>query len=278
MRRFLSASAFIVATVLAAPAIAQPAQQAPPGAAQTDNEALNLALAAIQRDDHETALELLRPLARKGNRVAQHDMGVMFATGKGVRQDYTAAQSFFRMAAAQRYVPSLWSLGLVFAQGEGVRPDLLEAYKWFELARQQLEAEGEANIDRDLRPKIETALMNLEMRLGAQGVHAAKARAANWDPESGRHEANKQAINSVRTGQDYNRLCQKYAGFRKGIRAYDDMVRREGSEGNFDLTACLSMIEYAWMTKDCDGREPVVSRGAILHEGAGQLPRAHSQF
>jgi hypothetical protein len=37
----------------------------------------------------------------------------------------------------------------------------------------------------------------------------------------------------------------------------DNFVRKEAAADEFDLTACLSLIEYVRMTKDCDGREPV---------------------
>jgi uncharacterized protein len=46
-------------------------------------------------------LRLLRPLAEQGVAPAQHDLGVMYANGQGVPQDYATAVSWYRKAAEQ---------------------------------------------------------------------------------------------------------------------------------------------------------------------------------
>ena len=45
-------------------------------------------LAAARSGDFATALKEWRPLAEQGKARAQYNLGVMFATGQGVRQDY----------------------------------------------------------------------------------------------------------------------------------------------------------------------------------------------
>ena len=58
-------------------------------------------LAAIERDDYETALQLLEPLADQGLAVAQYNLGVMYRDGQGVPRDFAAAYMWFTLAAAQ---------------------------------------------------------------------------------------------------------------------------------------------------------------------------------
>lgn len=47
----------------------------------------------------------------------------MYATGRGVAQDYLEAVEWYRLAANQGYALSLKSLGIIYAQGEGVARD-----------------------------------------------------------------------------------------------------------------------------------------------------------
>jgi hypothetical protein len=49
------------------------------------------ALAALKRNDYATALRLWRPLAERGHAGAQTGLGVMYAKGLGVSQDYQTA-------------------------------------------------------------------------------------------------------------------------------------------------------------------------------------------
>ena len=53
------------------------------------------------RRDYATSLLLIRPLAEQGNASAQNNLGVHYATGKGVPQDYVSAHMWFNLSAAQ---------------------------------------------------------------------------------------------------------------------------------------------------------------------------------
>jgi len=57
--------------------------------------------AAYDRGDYATALREFRPLAEQGVTPAQVLMGIMYAYGKGVRQDETEAVKWLRQAAEQ---------------------------------------------------------------------------------------------------------------------------------------------------------------------------------
>ncbi|MDP2602812.1 MAG: tetratricopeptide repeat protein [Deltaproteobacteria bacterium] len=60
-------------------------------------------VAALNRGDHKTALAMFTKGANKGDARAQHILGVMYASGRGVSQDYNQAVSWYRKAAEQGY-------------------------------------------------------------------------------------------------------------------------------------------------------------------------------
>lgn len=59
------------------------------------------AFTAYKSRDYETALALFRPLAEKGDRDAQHNLGVMYFLGQGVSQDYVQAYAWMHLSAGQ---------------------------------------------------------------------------------------------------------------------------------------------------------------------------------
>ncbi len=57
-------------------------------------------LEAYKRGDYATALEELRPLAEQSDASAQYTLGIMYAYGEGVAQDYVLSHMWFNLAAA----------------------------------------------------------------------------------------------------------------------------------------------------------------------------------
>ncbi len=82
--------------------------------------------------DYATALKLWRPLAEKGDRQAQHHMGLMYAQGLGVPRDHAKSTQWFRKAAQAQH-----TLGLLFTNGEGVPQNYVRAYMWLSLSAKQ---------------------------------------------------------------------------------------------------------------------------------------------
>jgi TPR repeat protein len=74
------------------------------------------AQAADQKGDHATELQILRPLAEQGNALAQLGLGVMYASGQGVPQDYAQAVVWYRKAAEQGDADAQTLVGLMYAQ------------------------------------------------------------------------------------------------------------------------------------------------------------------
>ena len=94
-------------------------------------------LAAYQRGDYATALQLWRPLAEHGDVDVQTTLGVMYANGQGVPPDYAEAVRWYRKAAEQGFAAGQYNLALMYAKGQGVRQDQAAAMTWFHKAADQ---------------------------------------------------------------------------------------------------------------------------------------------
>ena len=81
IRRLMPILAVAISPAFATPALSQ--------------SQFDLGLAAYERQDYATAYRQWRPLADQGNASAQHNLGLMYERGQGVRQDYAAAVSWY---------------------------------------------------------------------------------------------------------------------------------------------------------------------------------------
>jgi uncharacterized protein len=122
---------FVVAVMLTGAAVAGPLEDG---------------LAAYVRGDYAEALRLWRPLADQGHAAAQFNVGVMYATGRGVAQDNGEAMTWYRSAADQGNASARFNLGLMYATGQGVAQDYAEAAKWYRQAATQGHADAQYNL------------------------------------------------------------------------------------------------------------------------------------
>src|SRR5262249_59169113 len=88
------------------------------------------ATAAYGKGDYPTALRLLRPIADQGLAKAQILLGVMYAMGQGVVQNYDEAMKWYRRAADQRDAAAQAALGGVYAHSLGAPPHETKAKRW----------------------------------------------------------------------------------------------------------------------------------------------------
>jgi TPR repeat protein len=92
------------------------------------------AIAALERRDYTSALQLLRPLAENGNPDAQINLANMYFDGNGVPQDYKESVKWYLFAADQGSVDAQIALGFLYEYGDAVPQDYVQAHKWFDLA------------------------------------------------------------------------------------------------------------------------------------------------
>ena len=63
-------------------------------------------------------------------------VGLLYAEGQGVVQDYAETVKWYKLAAAQGDAGAQFNLGWLYANGQGVVQDYAEAVKWWKLAVQ----------------------------------------------------------------------------------------------------------------------------------------------
>lgn len=114
MRAFIFAA---LAVVLAVPVAAQDFDEG---------------LAAYERGDYATALQVWRPLAEQCSAAAQYRLGVMYAYGIVVDKDYKKARAWYEKAARQGDPRAAYELGLMYELGRGVIEDRHQAAYWFQ--------------------------------------------------------------------------------------------------------------------------------------------------
>ena len=72
--------------------------------------------------------------AEQGDVVAQTNLGVMYAHGRGVAQNIAEACAWYRKAAEQGYANAQFKLGVMYANGRGVVQNDAEACVWYRKA------------------------------------------------------------------------------------------------------------------------------------------------
>lgn len=150
---------------------------------------LDDALQAYKAGQFGPAAELLAPLAKSGNAVAQQHLGMLYYHGRGVKEDELAAAELWKKSASQGNVEAMFrlayaytfsdkvartvadpeleaaklyyeaanaghaeaqfNLGMMFLTGKGVVKDRSEALRWIQMAAAQGHAEAKSFIATD---------------------------------------------------------------------------------------------------------------------------------
>lgn len=131
------------------------------------------------RDDPDEA-ERLRKSADQGNALAQNNLGVMYAEGKGVSKDDAEAVKWFTKSAEQGNSAGQSNLGEMYRDGRGVSRNYDEAVRWFRKSAEQGDAEGEANLG--------------DMYLIGLGVSQDLTEAGKWYQKSAEQERRSPAL------------------------------------------------------------------------------------
>ena len=73
----------------------------------------NNGVAAYNRGNYGTALQVFKTVAEQNHAAAQYNLGVMYSFGRGVPQDYVQAYMWFNLAAAQGNEKALQNRNIV---------------------------------------------------------------------------------------------------------------------------------------------------------------------
>lgn len=96
--------------------------------------------------DYALALEILEPLAEKGDSQAQVTLGIMYDFGHGVTKDSANAIEWYIKAAEQGVPVVQHDVGVKYFQGQGVEQDYLKAAYWWEQSANAGLADSQFNL------------------------------------------------------------------------------------------------------------------------------------
>jgi TPR repeat protein len=103
-------------------------------------------LAAARAGDYPAAMREWRPLAERGHRDAQFNLGLLYENGLGVPADGAEAARWYRRAAEQQDRQAQAYLAEMYAKGLGVARDDIEALHWYRQAAERGHAAAQYNV------------------------------------------------------------------------------------------------------------------------------------
>ena len=83
-------------------------------------------------DAKKAPLRQLMERAEQGDAIAQSNLGVMYANGEGVTQDYEKAVEWYQKAAQQGFANAQYNLGVMYEHSKGVTQDYEKAVEWYQ--------------------------------------------------------------------------------------------------------------------------------------------------
>jgi tetratricopeptide (TPR) repeat protein len=178
-------------------------------------------------------------LADRGDAGAQYELGVMYESGHGVRQDFVEAAKWYRKAADQGEARAQYNLACLYGQGQGVALDHAESVKWYRRAAEQ----GNPYAQNNLGVMYETGL----------GTTQDHAEAVKWY-----RKAAEQGIAAAR-GSQVHRVAARGHALRDLERA-GCPVEVEEPHARLRDSVCLCR---------CDARHHVANEGPHPIRGGG---------
>lgn len=86
-------------------------------------------LMAIQKS--QKSINGLKKACKQGDMRVCNYLGVLYADGLGIKQNYFRAREFFLKACNGRHAKACYNIGVSYAQGKGVREDMQKAKEFF---------------------------------------------------------------------------------------------------------------------------------------------------
>ena len=96
--------------------------------------------------NYEQAIKWFTKAAEQGIATAQFNCGLMYATGQGVPQNYKEALKWYTKAAERGVIEAQVNIGSLYANGEGVSKNYTEAFKWYRKAAEQGDEKAQDNL------------------------------------------------------------------------------------------------------------------------------------
>jgi len=122
-------------------------------------------VAAFQKKDFQQAFAACYDDAKRGELRCQSQIAFLYENGNGLKQDYSEALKWHRLAAEQGNIYSQSELGRMYLNGIGTEKNESEALKWFKLAAEKgyVSAQNGAGLIYVLRKDYSEALKSFRL-------------------------------------------------------------------------------------------------------------------
>ena len=232
-------------------------------------EAMAAAQAECQKALHEAEEAQRKRATNEGNAEAMFNLGLLYANGQGVTQDYVRAREWYEKAAEKGFPRAMFNLGLLYANGEGVTQDYAKAREWYEKAADK----GNA-----------IAMVNLGLIYAhGQGVTQDYTKAREWyekaaDKGDAEAKANleKLPIMEANGAGRYAEALQLQETLAARVEAVE--TERAGKPGEETEQALISVTWYALLAREFTKALTVADRAhALLPDDLSiETNRAHA--
>jgi len=189
-------------------------------------------------------LKELRESAEQGNALAQNNLGVMFAEGICVSEDYAEAVKWIRKSAEQGNSAGEANLGKMYIGARGLMGDLAEGEKWLRKSAEQGNAFAELSLGELYRNGKSAAA---ELSLGGlyqegQSVARDGAEAEKWFLKSAEHGNAFAALSLGGLYRNGMSVAENEAESEKWIRKGLESLRKSAEQGNASTAIILGFM------------------------------------
>jgi TPR repeat protein len=110
------------------------------------NHRFRKAQEAVEQEDYDRAVSILRLLAEQGHPDTQFLLGSAYSNGLGIKLDRQQAIRWYQLAAEQGHIDAQYNMGVAYATGNGVAMDATKAASWYRRAALQGSTEAQYNL------------------------------------------------------------------------------------------------------------------------------------
>ena len=109
-------------------------------------QAFSDGLSAYKANEYKLALEIWKPLAKRGHVDAQFYLATLYDRGEGVKKNPHEAARWYKMAAKNNDMTAQYNLGWMYRFGKGVPKNLRKAVDLFKAAASQGEIAAQSSL------------------------------------------------------------------------------------------------------------------------------------
>jgi TPR repeat protein len=112
---------------------------------------------AFAKKQYASAAKLFKPLAEKGNALAQYQIALMHRMGLGLTKDQKEAKKWSRLAAKQGNADAQLMLASLYSKADGGESaDVVRAYMWYEASAKEGNTEARkelVSLEKEMTPR-----------------------------------------------------------------------------------------------------------------------------